>query len=63
MTPRLVAPMQMMKPSVLKVLELGALKSVLKAVGLVAAQIVQAETERPVLHLLSLQRRSEMTPC
>ncbi len=63
MTPRSVAPMQMMKPSALKALELGALKSVLKAVGLVAVQIVQAETGRPVLPLLSLQRRSEMTPC
>jgi hypothetical protein len=55
--------MQMMKPSALKALELGSLKSVLKAVGLVAAQIVQAEMERPVLHLLLLQRRPEMTPC
>ncbi len=43
MTPHSVAAMQMMKLSALKALELGALKSVLKALGLVAVQIAQAE--------------------
>jgi hypothetical protein len=39
----MMAAMQMAKPSALKVLELGALKSALKALGLVAALIARAE--------------------
>jgi hypothetical protein len=61
MTPRSVAAMQM-GPLALKVLELGAFKSVLKVLGLVAAQIAWAEAARPVLHVLPLQHRLEMTP-
>ncbi len=61
MTPRSVAAMQM-GPLALKVLELGAFKSVLKVLGLVAAQISWAEAARPVLYVLPLQHRLERTP-